>query len=104
MSQQSTIGKLATTIATDTEGVMRVTYHNTPVVTVYPNGRIDLDSGGWFTVTTKTRMNQASNQFGLGFYVFQKAYHWFVDIDGHTIDWQEKAGYGNERLTIRNGS
>jgi hypothetical protein len=109
MAQQSTIGKTATTIATDAEGIMRVTYHSTPVVTIYPSGRIDLDTGGWFTPTTKTRMNQASNQFGLRFYVYQKDSRWYVDVDGRTINWQESAVYhrghrGGERLTIRNGS
>ncbi len=104
MAQMSRVSGVATAISTDADGVMRVSYHSTPVVTVYPNGRIDLDSGGWFTVTTKTRMNQASNQFGLGFKVFQKDFRWFVDVDGHTIDWQEAAVYGGERLTIRNGN
>ncbi len=39
---------------------------------------ITLRSGGWRTVTTKRKMNQASNQFGLGFRVFQHDHDWFV--------------------------
>ncbi len=112
MGQTRIVGKVATTITTDAGGVMRVTYHDTDVVTVYPNGRIDLDNGGWFTPTTKVRMNQASAQFGLGFQVFQKDWDWFVDIDGHTLEF----GYGQDypqyewpkhrktTITIRNGS
>ncbi len=105
MGQTQTIGKTATTISRDQDGVLRVTYHSTNVVTVYPNGRIVLDTGGWQTATTKARMNQASNQFGLGFCVYQKAFQWYVDIDGHTIEWpSEQRGYGSYlvTLTIRN--
>lgn len=32
------------------------------------------------TNTTKLRMNQAANQFGLGFGVYQKNHAWFVVI------------------------
>ena len=98
MSQVHTVGKVATKVAVDWEGVLRVTYHNTPVVTVYPDGRIVLFTNGYFTATTKTRMNQASRQFNLGFHVFQKDYAWFVDVDGHTLK------FNNRELVIRNGS
>lgn len=33
--------------------------HDTDVVTYHPDGSITLDTGGWFTVTTKDRMNNA---------------------------------------------
>lgn len=39
---------------------------------------ITLDHGNWKTPTTKTRMNQAANQFGLGYNVYQKDFDWFV--------------------------
>ena len=99
MSQVHTVGKVATKVAVDSEGVLRVTYHGTHVVTVYPEGRIVLNTGGYFTVTTKTRMNQASNQFNLGFLVFQKDFDWYVDIDGHTLEFNTPT-----ELCIRNGS
>ena len=47
---------------------------------------IILDTGGWFTPTTKTRMNQTSNAFGLGFQVYQKNYEWFADYNGKTYE------------------
>lgn len=34
-----------------------VRLHDTDVVTFHPNGDIQLNTGGWFTVTTKERMN-----------------------------------------------
>jgi len=98
MGQTYRIGKVATSVRTDAEGILRVTYHATDVVTVYPNGRIDLDHGGWMTPTTKARMNQASAQFGLGFQARQKDFAWYVDIDGATIR------FNRQRQTIRLGS
>ena len=98
MAQQSTIGKVATTVARDSEGVLRVTYHSTPVVTVYPSGKLVLNTGGYRSNTTKTRMNQASNQLSLGFHVWQKDFDWFVDIDGHTIPFETR------EMVVRNGS
>jgi hypothetical protein len=98
MGQTQTLGKTATKVSRSPDGTLTVRYHNTDVVTVYPNGRIVLDAGGWFTPTTKTRMNQASNQLGLGFTVFQKDFRWYVSVDGHVLEW------AGDSITIRNGS
>jgi len=78
------IGTTATTIAKNS-----VTYHETTVV-AFSSGTITLDSGGWRTVTTKKRMNQASTEFGLGYSVFQKDFGWFVDLpNGETVDFKD---------------
>ena len=76
MGQTHTVGKVATSIRTE-DGKTRVRYHATDVV-AFDNDEIILDTGGWWTTTTKTRMNQASRQFGLGFSVFQRDWAWFV--------------------------
>lgn len=89
MATQMRIGKTATSVSRDEFGILRVTYHSTPVVTVYPNGRIDLNHGGYMTATTKTRMNQSSNQLHLGFNVWQENFEWFIDVDGRTIPFDE---------------
>lgn len=77
MPQQTKLGKTATTISRDDDGRTVVTYHSTPVV-AFDRELVTLDSGGYHTATTKTRMNQAASQFGLGFLVFQKGGDWFV--------------------------
>ncbi len=74
-----------------------VRYHSTDVVRWSDKGKIILNHGGYMTYTTKARMNQASNQFKLGFDVFQKDFEWFVGIDGHIID------FDRNPLVIRNG-
>ena len=71
------------------DNVIRVRYWNTDVVTVGPEF-IVLDNGGYWTNTTKRRMNQASEEYGLGYHVFQKKGDWFVE-------------YGNKTLPFSNG-
>lgn len=89
MAQQDRIGKRNTTIST-TDGVTRVTYHRTVVVEVTVMGSVILRSGGWKTATTKTRMNQASNQMDLGYSVFQKNYAWYVKLpSGKIVDFRD---------------
>ncbi len=83
MSQQWQIGKTATHI-THVDGETVVTYHRTAVVR-FNDGRIVLNSGGWRTATTQTRMNQTAHQYGLGFAVFQTDYSWYVDWQGDTL-------------------
>ena len=80
MGQTRTLGERATSVWRDTDGTLHVRYHATEVVRVDPSGVVHLNTGGWKTSTTKTRMNQAANQYGLGFYVYQRDYNWFVTI------------------------
>jgi len=83
MPQINKVGTVSTTVRSK-DGITRVTYHNTDVV-VFTDDEIILNTGGWFTATTKVRMNQASSQFNLGFYVFQKDNRWFVTFKGQTF-------------------
>ena len=76
------IGSHKTSVFTE-DGITRIVYHNTAVVK-FNNDEIILNSDGWNTVTTKTRMNQASNQFDLGYRVYQKNFDWFVEHNGKT--------------------
>ena len=66
----------------------KVKYHYTDVVK-FNFQEIILNSGGWHTLTTKTRMNQASNQFDLGYCVSQKDFEWFVDFKDEILDFYD---------------
>lgn len=88
MSRTNKLGKTATTVTQGPDGLC-VTYHQTNVVMVNKHGRITLDTGGWNSVTTKLRMNQASNQFGLGYQVYQNKGRWFVRLGR----WNEKPSH-----------
>lgn len=43
------------------EGMVAIKLHQTDVVTIFSDGRMILNSGGWQTVTTKDRINSYSN-------------------------------------------
>lgn len=76
MANTRIIGKHKTKVIR-TENTLAVKYVNTVVVYNTPS-RVVLNTGGWKTNTTKTRMNQAANQYYLGYQVFQKNYNWYV--------------------------
>lgn len=64
-------------------------YHWTDVV-VFTDKTITLNANGWQTVTTKLRMNQASYQFNLGYYVYQKKGVWYVQTpQGKTVEFKD---------------
>ena len=83
MGQMQRVSGRATTTTVDS-GTTTVIYHRTPVVK-FSDREITLNTGGWKTVTTKARMNQASNQYDLGYCVFQRNFDWFVSYRGKDI-------------------
>lgn len=82
MARLSKIGKHETQVYEGKE-MTYVRYHFTDVVK-FSSMVIVLDTGGWYTPTTKTRMNQTSNYYGLGYYVYQKKGIWYVDFKDTT--------------------
>ncbi len=89
MSRNNEIGTHKTKI-TGTNTEMIVTYHNTDVVTYRPlEQTVTLRSGGWRSKTTKLRMNQASEQWKLGYSVWQKNFKWFVTVNGETLEFTD---------------
>jgi hypothetical protein len=51
---------------------IKLYYHNTAVVTYYPNGSTKITSGGYLTATTKKRINKYSDAN-----IYQKNYVWY---------------------------
>ena len=85
MSRSDQLSSYKTTIAPDGNGNTLVTYQSTAIVK-FNRDSVTLNSGGWETVTTKRKMNQAARQFCLNYSVFQKAYEWFVTLpSGDTV-------------------
>lgn len=52
-----------------------ISYWNTNFVTIYPSGNIELNSSGYRTVTTKSRLNQFTPYRVV---IFQKDYVWYI--------------------------
>lgn len=82
------LSEYRTTWASDAQGGV-VTYIRTRIVE-WTADTVTLRSGGWQTVTTKRKMNQAARQFGLGFSVWQRDYSWYVTLpNGEVCDFED---------------
>jgi hypothetical protein len=91
MAQTHRIGAHKTTVSHN-EYHIYVTYHTTTIVDVNRSAdmqTVTLRSGGWLTPTTKLRMNQASNELGLGYHVFQKDHVWYVETKAGVFGFRE---------------
>jgi len=78
--QTKKLGTHATSYYMDYD-TLHISFHGTEIVKVSMESyMVKLNTGGWFTNTTKLRMNQASNQFNLGYQVYQKDKQWFVEL------------------------
>jgi hypothetical protein len=73
------------------DDMLIVTLHNTNVFILdKKNDFIALSSGGWRTVTTKQRINQASEDYFCGFRVYQKNFVWYVSLkNGDTVPFKD---------------
>lgn len=86
MPRMDKVSRNNTKILKDSRGGIVVMLYRTPVVTVTEQNII-LNTGGHWTATTKTRMNQASHEFKLGYYVFCRCGRWFVGVKGKEGLW-----------------
>lgn len=70
MPRMDKLSSHATTIATGEDGSVQVVYHRTQIVR-FTDDTITLCMGGYDTVTTRRKMNQAAAQFRLPFTVYR---------------------------------
>ncbi len=71
MPRMDKLSNYATNITTSADGKdICVVYHSTCIVQ-FNDKTVTLRTGGWDSVTTRRKMNQASRQFGLGFQVWR---------------------------------
>lgn len=92
MAQQHKVGRHATKI-TSNKNFVAVKYHKTRVFEWDKAlGLVTLDSGGWDTVTTKNRINQALNQFlpKVDAYVYQENWQWYLRYNSHVYEFRDK--------------
>ena len=87
------------TLVQTTNGTTTVRLHHTTVVS-FDQDRVTLNSGGWRTVTTKARMNQAANQFALPYRVWQKDFSWFITIGDKVYTFHDYMSINRNDLTV----
>lgn len=98
MPRMDRLSPHATTISTSADGKdICIVYHSTCIVQ-FNDDRIILRTGGWDSVTTRRKMNQAARQFSLCFEVWREkgisyvmsGYHSdpkpMLLVDGMTLD------------------
>lgn len=66
-------------------GKIALRLHATDIVTYNPDGSMTLATGGWQTVTTKDRLNNALRPFA---YISQSRGVWSIDVRGETYRFQ----------------
>lgn len=97
MPHMSKLSSYRTTVA-NSETHLIVTYAETAIVIWSKKANtIKLDTGGWKTVTTKRKMNQTANQYGLGFGVRQERGEWYYQ-ESRTDAWHP---FFNNDVTIK---
>lgn len=82
MAQTSIFRGVQTKTLKHLDGSLGGYYRGTQVARKAADGTVTLNTGGWFTNTTKTRMNQFASEFcNNRFSVFQRKFQWFVSYD-----------------------
>jgi hypothetical protein len=89
------LSSYATTICTTPAGVTVVTYHSTAIVS-FTADSVTLDFGGYDTVTTRKKMNQAASQFSLPYRVYCRKGETYARS---TLDGEERR-YIGETITL----
>lgn len=73
------LGPTGTAVLTE-DGVTTILYHGTPVVR-FNEVSVRLFTGGYRTTMTRVRMNQAGQQYSLGYNeVYQRKFKWYVNV------------------------
>ena len=70
--------KIATRVYADDEGIY-IIYHNTIIFNYnYKNHKVKLNTDGWYTRTTKERINQCFRTFLIDYLLYQQDYIWYI--------------------------
>jgi hypothetical protein len=101
MSQTQRISKNNTTIA-PRDGYTTVTLHATDIVKISAD-RIILNTGGYLTATTCTRINQVANEWNLGFCVGRSKGTFSVRVHGSDHSSPAVASTDNQTFTLSRG-
>ena len=64
-----------------------IVLHRTAIAVYDHNTQaLKLNTGGWQSVTTKSRLNAILSELKCGFRVFQKQFDWYLQTNNQTVD------------------
>ena len=98
------IGRHKTTIKKDNYFVY-VKYHNTVIFTLNKAKNIvKLNTDGWNTPTTKRRINQCFDQYGIDAHLYQKDFTWYlINSKGDKIEYFDNVQFKTLNLKKTKG-
>ena len=67
-----------------------IVLHRTAIAVYdHKNQALKLNTGGWYSVTTKSRLNAILDQLMYGARVYQKNFDWFLSYNNQTHDFMD---------------
>ena len=64
-----------------------IVLHRTAIAVYdHKNQALKLNTGGWHSNTTKSRLNAILSELKCGFRVFQKNFDWYLSTNNQTVD------------------
>ena len=67
-----------------------IVLHRTAIAVYdHKNQALKLNTGGWYSVTTKSRLNAILDQLITGARVFQRDFNWYLSYNNQTVDFWE---------------
>lgn len=79
---------------------LRFYYHVTAFASFYDDGKVKIDNGGWFSATTKKRINAILSALGLPFFIRQVQWEWYLeDTSGITYPLKNETNYNGYHFT-----
>ena len=64
-----------------------IVLHRTAIAVYdHKNEALKLNTGGWYSVTTKSRLNAILDEVMYGAKVFQKNWDWYLSYNNQTVD------------------
>ena len=68
------------------ENTIALRHHNTDIIKLDRRMYATLDNGGWYSVTTKKKLNSVLKQFGVS--IVQKNFVWYIDCPIFNTEWK----------------
>lgn len=79
---------------------LRIYYHDTAIASIYDDGKLKIDNGGWWSKTTKKRINAILMALGLPFFIRQVQWEWYLeDNSGITYPLKNETNYNGYHFT-----
>ena len=79
---------------------LRIYYHDTAIASIYDDGKVRIDNGGWWSKITKKRINAILSALGLPYGIYQANWQWYLsDREGITYPFKNETNYNGYHFT-----